>query len=144
MRTAAIAFAALLAGCATVNRSSIYNGVNVEYGQTPIETVEIENSAWLLFKCIPIASGEVKRPNENSCRWFENTVSLQSNLEMLDHEMKLKHATRIANLTSHSSEETFLFILFARQGYHTSAVLLGPETCSFEPTVKHQASSTKH
>ena len=33
------------------------------------------NTGWLLFKCIPLGSGEPLRPNECSCRFFTNTVT---------------------------------------------------------------------
>ena len=92
--------------------------------QAPLETVEIENSGWELFKCIPIASGDVQHPNHAACRWFMDTVTLQNNLNLLEREMKDRGATRFTNLTRRNSEETFLFILLTRNAFHTSAVLL--------------------
>jgi len=115
---------ALLAGCATVNRTTAYHNVNVENGQAPIESVEIENSGWTLFKCIPLGSGDPKHPNENTYRAFTNTVTLQSNLVLLDSEIKAVGATAIANLTSRKTTENYLFIVLNRNAYHTSAVLV--------------------
>ena len=120
----AIAAALLLAGCATVRYSTTFHGVKVEDGEEPLEIVEIENSGWELFKCIPLASGDTRYPNQLSCRWFLNTVTLQNNLNLLEQEMKTRGATRFTNLTSRNSEESFLFILLTRNAYHTSAVLL--------------------
>ena len=114
----------LSTGCATIRSSTVFHGVKVEDGEAPLETVEIENSGWKLFKFIPIASGNVQKPNESSCRWFTDTVTLQNNLNLLEREMKTKGATRFTNLTSRNSEETFLFILLTRNAFHTSAVLL--------------------
>lgn len=116
--------AMLFAGCASIRSSKVFHGVKVEDGETPLETVEVENSGWEIFKCIPIASGDVQHPNKSACRWFTDTVTLQNNLNLLEREMKAKGATRFTNLTSRNSEETFLFILLTRNAFHTSAVLL--------------------
>ena len=111
-------------GCATINRVSEYHDVGIESGEQPLETVEIENTGWLLFKCIPLGSGDPLRPNECSCRFLTNTVTLQSNLKMLEDEMKRVDAKRMANLTSRKTDETVFIILLTRRAYHTSAVLL--------------------
>ena len=114
----------LLTGCATVQYSATFHGVKVEDGETPLEVVEVENTGWRLFKFIPLASGNPKKPNRMSCRWFSNTVTLQNNLNLLEHEMRTRGVTRFTNLTSRTMEESFLFILLTRNAYHTSAVLL--------------------
>ena len=114
----------LLAGCATIRQSKIFHGVKVEDGEAPLETVEIENSGWELFKFIPLGSGDPRYPNKCCCRIFRDTVTLQNNLDLLEKEMKATGATRFTNLTSRNSEETFLFIVLTRNAYHTSAVLL--------------------
>ena len=135
------ALAALLfAGCATIRSTDIYHGIHVENGATPLATIEVENSGWELFKCLPLASGNPNFPNKNTCHWFTNTVTLQNNIEMLDQEMKTRGATRFANLTSRNTEETFLFILLTRRAYHTSAVLLkddpAPKAATSEKSTK--------
>ena len=114
----------LFAGCTTVRYSTTFHGIRVEDGEEPLEIVEIENSGWEIFKCIPLASGNPQKPNRLSCRWFRNTVTLQNNLDLLEQEMKTRVATRFTNLISRNSEESFLFILLTRNAYHTSAVLL--------------------
>lgn len=111
-------------GCASINRATDYHGMGIETGEPPIETIEIENTGWLLFKCIPLGSGEPLRPNECSCRFFTNTVTLQNNLEMLEGEMQRVGAKRVANLTSRKTDETVFIILLTRRAYHTSATLL--------------------
>ena len=115
---------ACAAGCATIKTASDYLGCGVDGGETPLETVEIENTGWLLFKCIPIWSGNPERPNAVSTRFFRNTVTLQNHLDMLQHEMKRCGATRMTNLSSRKTDESILLIIFSHQAYHTSAVLL--------------------
>ena len=112
------------AGCATIHRATDYHGVGIENGERPIETVEIENTAWLLFKFIPLGSGDPSRPNESGCRLFQNTVVLQNNLDMLEAEMKRVKARRAINLTSRKTDESMFILLLTRRAYHTSAVLL--------------------
>ena len=112
------------AGCATIRRATDYHGAGIENGEQPIETVEIENTGWLLFKFIPLGSGNPSCPDEFGCRIFQNTVDLQSNIDMLQAEMKRVKASRVINLTSHKTDETIFVILMTRHAYHTSAVLL--------------------
>lgn len=113
-----------LSGCATIRQSKIFHGSKVEDNETPLETVEIENTGWKLFKFIPLGSGDPRYPNKFCCRLFKDTVTLQNNLNLLEKEMKVTGAARFTNLTSRNSEETFLFIVLTRNAYHTSAVLL--------------------
>ena len=112
------------AGCATVHRATDYHGVAIENGESPIETVEIENTAWLLLKFIPLGSGDPSHPNECGCQLFQNSVVLQNNLDMLEAEMKRVKASRAINLVSRKTDETIFVILLTRHAYHTSAVLL--------------------
>lgn len=115
----------LCCGCASVHIATDFSGVKVEDGLQPIETVEITNTGWLLFTCIPIASGNVDHPNSVSTRFFSRTVTLDNNLKLLSGEMARVKATKMANLTSRYDDENILFILLKRRAYHTSAVLLG-------------------
>ena len=121
---------ALVCGCTTINSTTAFNGVNVDGARTPVETVEIENSGWFLFTCIPIASGNPARPNAVSCKWFKNTVKLKNNIDVLHAHMKERDVDEISNLTSHCEDEKYLVFLLARRSYHTSAVLLAPTTAS--------------
>ena len=95
-----------------------------ENGEQPIETIEIENTGWLLFRCIPLGSGDPLRPNEMTCRFFRNTVTLQNNLEMLEDEMERVGAKRVENLISRKTDESMFILLLTRRSYHSSAVLL--------------------
>lgn len=116
--------ALVCAGCATIHRATDYHGMGIEDGDPPLETIEIENTGWLLFKCIPLGSGDPLRPNEKTCRFFRNTVTLQNNLEMLEDEMERVGASRVANLTSRKTDESMFILLLTRRSYHSSAVLL--------------------
>ena len=123
-----VAAAALLAcGCTTVLKSKEFGDVKTDGGSTPVAAVEIENSVWLLFNFIPIASGNPAKPNGNWCKLFRNTVNLPNNMSVLKAEMELEGVTTVANLTSHYSEESYLFFLLARRACHTSAVLVKPD-----------------
>lgn len=123
--TIAAGTALVCAGCATINRATDYHGMGVEdEGDTPIETIEIENTGWFIFRCIPLGSGDPLRPNEHTCRFFKNTVTLQNNLEMLEDEMERTGAKRVASLTSRKTDESLFLILLTRHAYHTSAILL--------------------
>ena len=116
--------ALVCAGCATIHRATDYHGMGIEDGEAPLETIEIENTGWLLFKCIPLGSGDPLRPNEKTCRFFRNTVTLQNNLEMLDNEMERVGAKRVENLVSRKTDESMFILLLTRRSYHSSAVLL--------------------
>ena len=119
------AAAALFAcGCTTVLKSKEFGDVKTDGGSTPVAAVEIENSVWLLFNFIPVASGSPDHPNLNKCKLFRNTVNLENNMKVLQAEMVQEEVTKVANLTSHYSEESYLFFLLARRACHTSAVLV--------------------
>ena len=120
-----VAAAALLAcGCTTVLKSKEFGDVKTDGGSTPVAAVEIENSVWLLFNFIPVASGSPDHPNLNKCKLFRNTVNLSNNMKVLQAELEQEEVTKVANLTSHYSEESYLFFLLARRACHTSAVLV--------------------
>ena len=123
-----VAAAALLAcGCTTVLKSKEFGDVKTDGGSTPVATVEIENSVWLLFNFIPLASGSPDHPNLHRCRLLRNTVNLPNNMKVLQAEMEAEDVREVANLTSHYTEENYLFFLLARRACHTSAVLVKPD-----------------
>ena len=123
-----VAAATLFAcGCTTVLKSKEFGDVKADGGSTPVAAVEIENSVWLLFNFIPVASGSPDHPNRNRCKLFRNTVNLPNNMKVLQAEMEQENVTKVANLTSHYSEESYLFFLLARRACHTSAVLVKPD-----------------
>ena len=120
----ALVAALLASGCTTVLKSKEFGDVKVDGGATPVAAVEIENSVWLLFNFIPVASGSPDHPNLNKCKLFRNTVNLSNNMKVLQAELDQEEVTKVANLTSHYTEESYLFFLLARRACHTSAVLV--------------------
>ena len=111
-------------GCTTVLKSKEFDDVKTDGGSTPVAAIEIENSVWLLFNCLPVASGSPDHPNRNRCKLFRNTVNLPNNMKVLLAELESEGVTKVANLTSHYSEESYLFFLLTRRACHTSAVLV--------------------
>lgn len=118
----------VLVGCTTVHNTQSFNGVKVDGGREPVATVEIENSGWYFLTCLPVASGDYTKANRAGCTWFKDTVRLENNLKVLGEEMKKAKVTEVANLTSHRTDEKYLVFILSRRAYHTSAVLLKPET----------------
>ena len=118
------AAALFVCGCTTVLKSKEFGDVKTDGGSTPVAAVEIENSVWLLFNFIPVASGSPDHPNLNKCKLFRNTVNLPNNMKVLQAELESEGVTKVTNLTSHYLEENYLFFLLARRACHTSAVLV--------------------
>lgn len=116
----------LAAGCASVRVAKDYRDVRMEGGREPVATVEIENSGWYLFSFLPLAGGNPEKPNQVSCRWLQDTVSLENNLRILKMQEQAAGNAEVMNLTSHRSDEKYLLILLERRAYHTSAVLVKP------------------
>lgn len=113
------------AGCATVRTATDFKGVKQEHGENVIATISIENYGWFLFNLVPLVCGEPRLPNNNECRLFENTVTLENNIYMLEKEMKRLGATRCINVsTHHDNSQTGFLLFFFRRLYHTSAVLI--------------------
>ncbi|MBR0067432.1 MAG: hypothetical protein IJQ00_07535 [Kiritimatiellae bacterium] len=132
----AVAVALLASGCTTVLKSKEFGSVKVDGGTTPVAAVEIENSVWLLFNFIPVASGSPDHPNSYRCKLFRNTVNLPNNMEVLRAEMAREGVSEVVNLTSHYADEKYLFFLLARRACHTSAVLIQSGAKDKEPAKK--------
>lgn len=116
MKRRALFLLALLAltGCSTVR-------VSHEGGR---DMCHITTSSWKLLNSIPIISGDVEHPNENSCVWLENTATPEGNMKILDKTLRDYNATKIQTLTSYMTEETIFIVLFKRQISHLSVELL--------------------
>ena len=113
----AVAFllsAVLLAGCTSVDVSDAGGR----------RMVSIKNSGWELFSVIPIASGDVEPPGEFGCEWFENTVTLENKLALLDRAVIETGSSGYRSVSSSIVDETVFFVLLSRRIYHTSAELL--------------------
>lgn len=114
-------------GCVTVKEANDFQNVKVDGRQTPAAVVEVENSVWLLLNFIPLGSGDPSMPNKNACRWFRNTVSLETNMKVLHAKMDEMGVHEVANLTSRYADEKYLLFLLAHRTCHTSAVLVKPQ-----------------
>ena len=106
--------AASLCGCATYT-------VSDAGGRT---TVDIQNTGWFLFNILPIASGDPAAPNRSGCSFFTDTVTLDSNMQLLRHAMIREGAYKAENVVSRTTDEKIFAILLKRAAYHTSAELI--------------------
>lgn len=106
--------AMLFCGCTSVESSRI-GGHHM---------VLIKNSGWNLFCDIPIASGNVNRPNSNTTVLFKDTVNLENNIAILDKTVKSSGARGYKNITNTIKDENVFLILLTRRIYHTSAELV--------------------
>jgi len=113
----AAAIAALACGCASIKVSRV--------GGRTIAVVE--NSGWYLFDCIPIASGNPKNPNGCLCKFFSDTVTLESNMELLQEAVRREGATGCKSISSYTTEENVFVVLLGRLYFHTTAELTMPE-----------------
>ena len=123
-RLAFCAVAAVLGGCATVDRLDGKLCEKTYDGMVPVEVVHVMNTNWRLLSCIPLGSGNPDKPNLCRCRMFTNTVTLDNQLRMIEAEAKRSGAKRAVEVTSDSSKESVLFFLLKRERLHTSAVLV--------------------
>lgn len=115
MRTVLAALLILsAAGCSSID-------ISEKGGRT---MVSIHNSGWEAFSCIPLASGNPDQTDRFGCLLFENSVTLDNNLKMLERTMKEKGANGVKSLSSSIVDETVFFILINRRVYHTSAELV--------------------
>ena len=72
-------------GCTSVN-------VSHEGGRT---LVDISNSGWLLLNFIPLASGCPEHPLAHHCKLFQNSVTLENNMKLLDYAVRREGARRL-------------------------------------------------
>ena len=116
--------AALVSGCAVIDRLDGSRCAPTADGRVPVESVQVMNTNWKLLACIPIASGDTKHPDDCTCSWFSDTVTLQNQLDMLAAEAKRVGATKAVNVETAYTDERILFFLLKREKMHTSATLV--------------------
>ncbi len=73
---------AIFAGCATVETADNFQGTSVNGRDKPLATVAIENYGYYLFGFWPLIAGDPEQPNVNTCRYFTDTVTVDSNAKM--------------------------------------------------------------
>ena len=123
--SAIVLFLALaLCGCSSVKRLSDFRGVKVEDGLEPIEVVDVYNTNWLFLSLLPIASGDPDNPDGWTTCFFRDTATVANQIKMLEDEAKRVGASRAVNVTTTTTDEEAFLILFLREKYHTSAVLV--------------------
>ena len=125
MRGLAIAILAVsLLGCSSVRGIADFRGVKVEDGVEPIEVVDVYNTNWLLLSLLPIASGDPDNPDGWTTCFFRDKATVENQIRMLEAEAKRVGASRAINVTTVSTDEAAFLILFLRERFHTSAVLV--------------------
>ena len=116
--------AAALCGCSSVRGIADFRGVRVEDGVEPIEVVDIYNTNWQLLSLLPIASGDPDNPDGWTTCFFRDKATVENQIRMLEAEAKRVGASRAINVTTVSTDEAAFLILFLRERFHTSAVLV--------------------
>ena len=116
--------AAALCGCSSVRGIADFRGVRVEDGVEPIEVVDIYNTNWLFLSLLPIASGDPDNPDGWTTCFFRDKATVENQIRMLEAEAKRVGASRAINVTTVSTDEAAFLILFLRERFHTSAVLV--------------------
>ena len=120
----ALALLPTFCGCSSVKRIADFRGVKVEDGLEPVEAVDIYNSNWLFLSLLPIASGDPDDPDGWTTCFFRNKATVENQIRMLETEAKRVGAKRAVDVTTTSTDEAAFLILFLREKYHTSAVLV--------------------
>ena len=108
---AALAFAA---GCANVEVAS----------EGGADVVVVENSGCYLFYCIPLFSGDPEYPNRQVSSWFTNTVTVETNMKLLEDEAERQGARGLRNIATRYIGEPIIFLLLKREVLQTSAELV--------------------
>ena len=114
MRAFALNFAVIAAclacGCVTVSEN---------YLADKSLSVEVTDSGWYLFGCVPVVSGN---PDGSWPHWFTDDLNPKTTLKVLDRVIARKKPERIGPVVTRRQDENVL-ILITRTSYHTSAVI---------------------
>lgn len=113
MKTLAFTLLLALVGCASVDVTS-----------DGLDMVVVQNSGAYLFYALPLCSGDPDYPNQEVASWFTDTVSLKTNIRLLDEAAERAGATGYRNLASHLDDETIVPLILKRKIYKTSAELV--------------------
>ena len=113
MKTLAFTLLLALVGCASVDVTS-----------DGLDMVVVQNSGAYLFYALPLCSGDPDYPNQEVASWFTDTVSIKTNIRLLDEAAERAGATGYRNLASHLDDETIVPLILKRKIYKTSAELV--------------------
>lgn len=135
-------------GCTSIQTSHNFEGVQVDGNTRPISVVAIENYGWYLFGLFPLVTGDPDHPNENSCRLFHNTVTLENNVKMLAEKARTEKATNLANIRSITRSDLAIgFFILGRRIAFTSAVICQPtgdDPYHQTPAPRHGVPQSEH
>ncbi len=110
-----VALTLFCAGCSSVR-------ISHEGGHT---MADIANSGWFLFNVIPLASGNPAKPgNSFTCSLFSDTVTMSSNMQLLNYALEQENAVAAKDIVSYVTEENILFIVAKHKVLRTSAELV--------------------
>jgi hypothetical protein len=108
---AAAAFAAfLLGGCISVNETVLAE---------ESLSVEVIDSGWYIFGCIPVLSGN---PDGVWPHWFTDDLDPRTTMKVLDRIIARENPDSIGPIVTYRRDETVL-VLITRMSYHTSAII---------------------
>jgi len=112
-------------GCATVQTARRFDGIRLDGDKTPIATIAVENYGYYLFGIYPLIGGDPKYPNAITCKIFEDTVTVQNNLQMLAKTARLRNGSSLAHVkTTINWTGTFSFWVVWKKLISSSAVAL--------------------
>ena len=108
---AAAAFAAvLLGGCISVSETVLAD---------ESLSVEVIDSGWYIFGCIPVLSGN---PDGIWPHWFTDDLDPRTTMKVLDRIIARENPDCIGPIVTYRRDETVL-VLVTRMSYHTSAII---------------------
>lgn len=108
----------------TVQMSDVMKDIPADGGARQKLTVEVRNTGWFLFDCIPLVCGNPKAPDKVTTCLFTDTLTIQSNLDVLGKIIEENDGYRLGAVSSHEEGEGFLVFIVTRRSCHTSATLM--------------------
>ena len=103
---------ALAAGC-----------VSVDVASDGAKMVVVSNEGCYLFGFIPLLSGDPEYPNRDVSVIFKNTLTLETNIRLLEEEAKRQGAAGIRNISTFFIDDPIIYLLLKRKVLQTSAEL---------------------
>ena len=115
---AAVTLAA--AGCANVQTTNRFGAAVGGKGLNPRDSIVVENSGFYLFGVVPLVSGSTVHPGGSTL--FNNTVTLENNLRLLEAEAAKKGPFVLDSISSvEDSSSAWSFGIVSRKTVTTSA-----------------------
>jgi hypothetical protein len=115
---AAVALAA--AGCANVQTTNRFGAPVGGKEVQPRDSIVVENSGFYLFGVVPLVSGSTENPGGSTL--FNNTVTLENNLRLLEAEAAKKGPFVLDGLSSvEDSSSAWSIGIISRRTITTSA-----------------------